>query len=442
MRSAVAGGIAGVVAAWAARGRTLMEWPRPVRRAFPFALGAVIGVAGAGLTEVGIRGLAVARGHKSVGELRTPLVVGGAVTGIAWLVQSQHKRALGSLFQGSRALDAAYRSAPMSTSLSGGPGSAVPWHSVGREGARFLSSATGAADMEYVGAAPHVRDPIRIYVGYDSARTIEQRVALALADLRRTSAFDRSVLLVQATAGTGFANPTPVDIAEIMTGGDCATVAVSYGLLPSFLSLDRVRHGVETQRLLLEAIAAERPRARILLYGESLGATVQQGALNPNDLTRLGIDRALWVGTPGSGRYRWPEAVVLDNPSQIPVDTNARIWLLEHDADPVVRMNRSLTWRKPDWLLGARGRGIPDDMAWRPLITHAQVLVDVLFATDVRPGEFQSLGHDYRADLAAVVTAAYGFSQEAVERLDDRLRALEIARAARIEQGSSDQPVE
>ena len=61
--------------------------------------------------------------------------------------------------------------------------------------------------------------------------------------------------------------------------------------------------------------------------------------------------------------------------------------------------------------------------------------MDVLYATDVKPGDFKSLGHDYRADLGAVVTAAYALdaSPEVAERLEKRLRELEVARAARIE---------
>ncbi len=66
-----------------------------------------------------------------------------------------------------------------------------------------------------------------------------------------------------------------------------------------------------------------------------------------------------------------------------------------------------------------------------PVITWIQVLVDTLFATHVTPGEFDSRGHDYRADLGAVVAAAFGlaFSDEAVERLEAGLRRLEVARA-------------
>jgi uncharacterized membrane protein len=73
-------------------------------------------------------------------------------------------------------------------------------------------------------------------------------------------------------------------------------------------------------------------------------------------------------------------------------------------------------------------------MSWKPGITWAQVFVDVLFATNVEPGQFESIGHDYRADLGAVTTAAFGLEASAgvSERLEKRLRELEKARAARI----------
>lgn len=70
-------------------------------------------------------------------------------------------------------------------------------------------------------------------------------------------------------------------------------------------------------------------------------------------------------------------------------------------------------------------------MRWSPGITWAQVLVDTLYATDVTPGEFESLGHDYRADLGAVVTAAYGFADTSPspEELEESLRERERERA-------------
>ena len=181
-----------------------------------------------------------------------------------------------------------------------------------------------------------------------------------------------------------------------------------------------------------------------------MGARVQQAAL-PNgvaDLDRLGIDTAVWVGTPGGRDYDIAHeafgqtSITIDHPSQIPerlaqcAGQHPRVWFLEHDGDPVVRFRPELLRRRPEWLprAGARGRGIPQDMKWMPLVTWAQVLVDTVYATDVTPGDFRSEGHDYRADLGQVITQAYRLNAPAkAGRLEERLRELEIRRAARIE---------
>ncbi|MEC7590504.1 MAG: alpha/beta-hydrolase family protein, partial [Actinomycetota bacterium] len=274
--------------------------------------------------------------------------------------------------------------------------------------------------------------------------------------------FDRSHLVIQAPAGTGYANATPVDAVELLSRGDCASVAVGYGLLPSFLSLNRVDLARRTQQALIEAIAAEcdrrsersersgrSGRPRLLLYGESLGAKVQQAALGAGvaDLDRLGIDAALWVGTPGGVDYDDVHrafdsvAVTLDRPEQMDQvlreRPTPRVWFLEHDGDPVVRFRADLAHTRPRWLAPAQGRGVPPDMQWRIGVTWAQVLVDTLYATDMSPGDFRSQGHDYRADLGAVVTEAFGLTpvdvqDDWVERREIRLRELEVRRAGQV----------
>jgi hypothetical protein len=74
-------------------------------------------------------------------------------------------------------------------------------------------------------------------------------------------------------------------------------------------------------------------------------------------------------------------------------------------------------------------------MTWLPWVTWATVLVDTIFATDVKPGDFQSLGHDYRADLGVVATRAFGFNPtpDQAHLLEVQLRHTEVARAQRIE---------
>ena len=73
-------------------------------------------------------------------------------------------------------------------------------------------------------------------------------------------------------------------------------------------------------------------------------------------------------------------------------------------------------------------------MTWKPGVTYAQAFVDTMFATNVKPGLFESRGHDYRADLGAVVTAAYALPSDdaTAVRLEAYLRAKEIERAERI----------
>jgi uncharacterized membrane protein len=272
-----------------------------------------------------------------------------------------------------------------------------------------------------------------------------------MAELRRTGAFERSHLLVQAPAGTGYANPTPVDVLELLTLGDCASVAVGYGLMPSFLSLNKVGIASHTQLLLLDAIRAElstlERRPRLLLYGESLGAKVQEAAipLGTPDLDHYGVAGALWVGTPGGktaddfhARVA-SESYTIDRPEQIPSpmpEPRPRVWFLEHDGDPVVRSRPELFLHRPAWLPtdGSRGRNIPEAMTWKPGITWAQALVDTMFATNVKPGDFKSEGHDYRADLGAAVSAAFDLPTDAETstRLEAYLRTKEVERAVRI----------
>ena len=101
-----------------------------------------------------------------------------------------------------------------------------------------------------------------------------------------------------------------------------------------------------------------------------------------------------------------------------------------------MRSRPALLLHRPHWLPtdGTRGRNVPESMTWKPVITWAQALVDTLFATNVKPGDFQSLGHDYRADLGAVVTAAFDLAADeaTAARLEAYLRQKERERAERI----------
>jgi uncharacterized membrane protein len=128
----------------------------------------------------------------------------------------------------------------------------------------------------------------------------------------------------------------------------------------------------------------------------------------------------------------------VDRPEQIPANTDNRVWFLEHDGDPVVRFRPDLAWVPPKWLDPElpRGRNIPAEMSWTLGVTWATVGIDTLFATSIKPGDFQSLGHDYRADLGAVATAAFGFTgqltPEQTKGLEVLLREIEVTRAQKL----------
>ncbi len=445
---AVGGAIAAV-----SRGETLVPWPSRVRTAFPLLLGGVVGTSAGLKVGAGASLLRAVRG-RGPGPVTTvtPIVVGaGLAVGVAAAAIYGRDRFLAMMTAQSRDLDPGFAAVPAGESVSGSAASAVTLAELGREGARFVGTATTADDVRAVMGQEQVTTPVRVFIGVDAADTVEQRVGLAMSELRRTGAFDRSVLLVQAPAGSGYANATPVDVIEILTLGDAAAVAIGYGLLPSFLSLGKTEIAARTQRLLLDGIRDElstrTARPRVLLYGESLGARVQEAAVpaGPIDLDHYGIDAALWVGTPGGQvadtfhALCSAESITVDRPEQIPVQLpqpRPRVWFLEHDGDPVVRFRPDLLLDRPAWLPadGTRGRNIPATMRWLPGITWAQAMVDTFFATNIKPGDFKSLGHDYRADLGAVVTAAYALdvTTEQAARLDTHLRALEVQRAERI----------
>jgi uncharacterized membrane protein len=131
--------------------------------------------------------------------------------------------------------------------------------------------------IEQVMGEPAVAQPIRTYVGFNSEPLYQTgRAELALAELERAGAFDRSHLLLVSPTGTGWVDYTLIEAAELLTRGDIATCCVQYGRYPSFLSVQKVALGRRQFRLLLwgvkQRLAGMPPegRPRVLVFGESL----------------------------------------------------------------------------------------------------------------------------------------------------------------------------
>jgi uncharacterized membrane protein len=295
------------------------------------------------------------------------------------------------------------------------------------------------------------------------------RAEMALDELERTGAFDRSYLLLVSPTGTGWVDQTAVEAAEFLTRGDIATCSVQYGRFPSFLCVQKVGLGRGQFRLLLWGVRQrlrERPperRPKILVFGESLGAWTASDVVMSQGIQgfdHYGIDRALWLGLPALAKWSRngmaaganqlvPEGTVgvFDRHEQLAALSDAerdrlRAVILSHDDDPIAALRPELMIRKPEWLAsGERGRNVPDDMPWTPVNTFWQVMVDAANAMVTVPGKFGSFGHDYRGDTLRFVRDAFhlpGISAEQERRLEDALVTLDLERRERLTMSWSD----
>jgi uncharacterized membrane protein len=374
--------------------------------------------------------------------------LGVTVTGLGFAVEYLNRRAE----TGGSAIDAAYTTPPDVETVSGGPASAVAWPSLSREGVRFVNLALTRQEIADVTGVPiaQVKAPVRAFAGLASGQTVDVRVDLVMEDLARLGAFERSVLCVASPTGSGYVNYVAIETLEYLTRGDCATVALQYSLRPSFLSLDRVAMGREQNRALLHALEwrlqglPEGHRPRLVGFGESLGAHTMQDAFlheGVSGLHRVGMDRALFLGTPAESKWakQWradpkhtdPDDEVAEVASYaewlaLPTDdrNHRRYVLLSHHEDPITRFEPALVMQQPSWLgpVASRPPGISPLACWYPLTTFVLTLVDVKNAMDVIPGRFAARGHDYRADLARMVSEAYDLSAD-----DRELIAIEYA---------------
>jgi uncharacterized membrane protein len=360
--------------------------------------------------------------------------------------------------------------------VSGGPGSLVAWEGMGRDGRLHALASVrpqplpdrpdGVPDLsiETVMGTPARAAPVQVYVGLDNAPTPRARVDLAMAELERTGAFDRSLLVLVSPTGTGYVNYVAVAALQYLALGDVATVTLQYSRRPSPLSLGMVHTAREQNRLLWLRILQrlrDRPgrRPRVVLFGESLGAHTSQDVFlhwGTLGLDAMGIDRALWIGTPYGSK--WMRQVTRGD--RLDVDSDAvavvndhaqfaalaeqrgsspRFVLLSHDNDGVTKFGPDLLWYPPDWLGPSRPRpqpvvagsprGIPPAMRWRPLTTFFQSLVDMKNA-QTSSGAFAATQHDYRADLPRFLSDVFGLpaSEEQLVRIEEILQARETVR--------------
>ena len=460
---ATAVGVRGVRRGLAAQQAAQQEQHAPIPAPLP-ALGQSIGVAAA-ITAVvnGYRssGAAIARiAQRRLGlRVATSHWVGDGLAMVLWAgtAKALSNSFVAALRTYDRVVDTGFDRAPDTPLRSAGPGSPLAFARLGREGRRFVTNVPDAEEIEAATGRAAVAEPVRVFVGYACARSDEARVGLALDELRRTGAFDRSILVVGCPAGNGYVNTLPLEVVDLLTGGDAAAVAVQYGRLPSLLTLNRVTRGARVHRALLTAIGEElagrdpADRPRVVVYGESLGAWAGQDAFlhrGVEGLDELGVSRALWAGTPYYSGWRH-EVLLAD---EVPVPTGSvvevedsaalaavdggpegplRALIVSNDNDPVRHLAASLLVRQPGWLDEPRPARVPREMRFTPVVTAVQVIVDALNAMRPTPGTFRATGHEYTAVLPAATRVAYGLDGPAGRSWEDFVAHLEATDAAR-----------
>ncbi|MFO0882270.1 MAG: alpha/beta-hydrolase family protein [Candidatus Saccharimonadales bacterium] len=395
------------------------------------------------------------------------VALGGLVGGVTLLLRRTYRK----IESGAEQFETAVTDMPTSPYVSGSAESYVPWSTLSIQGRRHVIDQRTPTDIEEV-MGEWAQTPIRLFVGVDSAPSEEERVQLALAELRRTKAFDREFLVVISPTGTGYVNYVFSQSVEYLSRGNCASVTIQYSKRPSPLSLDQVPEGRHHYRMLLNGIRRElkkRPasrRPKIILFGESLGAWTSQDAFmneGTDGFEALGVHRALWIGTPAGSK--WKEQVLYDNRLNVEKDEigvfndfgqyelltqNAkdklRYVMITHYNDPVAHFGTSLLIQAPAWLASDRSKrpsSVPKTTRWRTPTTFVHTLIDMKNALKPIPGQFVATGHDYRGDLANFVkiTIEKPVTNDQMIRVEDALRRNEKAQADMLA-GKTDEIVE
>lgn len=360
-------------------------------------------------------------------------------------------------------IEPAYLEKPTSRYVSGSQASLVSWRSLSVQGRRYVSSAVEINDLKDVMSSRTAKEPIRVFVGLDSAPTERERVELALAELERTGAFQRKTIMLISPTGTGYVNYVAVESAEYMSLGDIASVALQYSKRPSPMSLDRVPEGRGQFRMLLKGISRrieklpKSKRPQLVVFGESLGAWTSQDSFidqGTDGLRYAGVDKALWIGSPYGSKWKSqvlyqhdrpdvePELVgTYDNISDLRALPRAaqkklRYVMITHNNDAVALFGASLLYQKPDWLTDPAKRPptVSKSQYYTSPGTFMLTLVDMKNSMNVIPGKFEANGHDYRADLAEFVSFTYGFNVSAkqMKAVEAALRRNEVERAERL----------
>ncbi len=326
--------------------------------------------------------------------------------------------------------------APTTPNRSGVDGvSTQPWQALGHYGQRFVSLGPSAADISLVTGKPAL-EPIRVFVGLDHEESVtsdaDALVALALKEMDRTGAWQRSHLVIHGATGRGWVEEYSSLAAEYLTDGDIASISIQYSYLPSQISfiVDRQASSDANQRLyqaIQNRLSKLDPKHRPKLYlaGESLGAFATQSNFQDYNELISSIDGAVWVGTPRLSEL-WSNLVKMradSTPENLPIIDGGRhvrfmdypemlsaqghpqghlyenwqpprIVFVQYASDPIVWWSPEMLYRRPDWMSEPAGRDLARMPLWLPILSLWELSLDMPASSNTPPGH----GHIYRHD--------------------------------------------
>ncbi len=332
---------------------------------------------------------------------------------------------------------------PVVPERSASPASSVTWESVGGQGRVFLGRGPSRLDIAQV-CGGEAMEPIRVYSGMPTGGSgIEQAAATVVAELHRTGAFDRAVILIAASTGSGWVDEWQVQPLEFLTRGNCATASLQYSYVPSVLNwLTGLEPAQEASAALFAAVRAEldlmdeADRPALFVCGESLGAFASQSVFESFEDVLARVDGALWVGTPSftpmhaaltAARHKGSPEVApvvhnarrvrfVNEPSDLRTDLYGRelgpwgfprVVYAQHPSDPVVWWTNKLIWTQPDWLRERAGRDVSLNVEFTRFATYIQVLADLPVAGTAPGGH----GHTYHEELIPLWRGILGFDR-------------------------------
>ena len=333
---------------------------------------------------------------------------------------------------------------PQVPERSGSPQSRSSWRAVGGQGRVFLGRGPSRADIEALTGCSAM-EPIRVYAGMpEEGQSLQSAADLVVEELHRTGAFDRAVILIATSTGSGWVDEWQVQPMEYLTRGNCATASMQYSFVPSSINfltdLDVSEEAAvilfETIRRAVDEIPEDR-RPALFVCGESLGAYASQHVFSGIVDVLSRTDGALWVGTPAftpmhaeltairhrgspevapvvaNGRHvrfvNVPENLWADVYGRELGDWNyPRVVYAQHPSDPVVWWNSELVWHKPDWISEKVDGDVSPHMQYTRGATYIQVLVDMPVAGTAPGGH----GHTYHEELIPLWEAILGLRED------------------------------